>query len=411
MAEENLEASLSRIRESFSELTCFTRRVDRRIESLKRDFKQNGGESEMAWAVEDITDWQESVKARLNELTENYFKTDNEDKILKVSMGSEEPVLLLASMLQSLMKEEQEIDFWVNRCSATSDCGELFGKAGGKKAKESGGPDRGKYDPEEKMNCVTDETKPGSEGDQSSASDTPRCDLPDLGELVDRRCAEFSDLNIAEEDRKAVDKQTDAQVQMDNILKSLQKHTADDLNCRATKIKIEVSVKLVELFLLLSTNRRGSKFQVFKSCLENIEAEKSDTKVVKSILEMLNVADKEFSKVKMSRHREETVRSSDTDDDKQLQEVDKIVEELLRQFIHLIAHLEALIRHLGHLETRVLAEEAIQGFEKGVKDMDREVHDIESNMELLRGRLRYGNFCPVLAGIADAYCGLGLEKA
>ncbi|OWM62553.1 hypothetical protein CDL15_Pgr000063 [Punica granatum] len=395
----------------------------------------------MKSAVEKMKDSQEGLKARLNKLKERCFKTVGKEENLEVVGSTARGVLVLKSVLRSLTEEEQEIEAQVDermaslQVTAPRDSSGLLGTADEEKPKENKEPDGGTFnvessndsltrpDPvvpdtgrsEEVMTTgisVTVEAEPGSEEDQLSAHDLSLPESADLENLVDRKLTEFINLGITEEDFKAMDETRKIEIEIGDMLMSLQKSFAQGLMHHATKIHVEVSVMLAELFLLLSTNVKEKlfKFQAFRSCLKDIEEDKSDAKVVKWILEVLKVADEELKKMKTSTRQGQKCRSSETDGDKKLPETGELLEELIDQFIILIAELDSLMNYMGHLESRVLDDKAIQSFESGLKNMERKVQGIESNMEVLRSRCSYRDFSPVLVGIANVHCGLGLPK-
>ncbi|XP_031378275.1 protein IWS1 homolog [Punica granatum] len=331
VAEENLEHAAAHpgIHVKFSQLIRGIQRVDEKIESLLTNVQGNSGE--MKSAVEKMKDSQEGLKARLNKLKERCFKTVGKEENLEVVGSTARGVLVLKSVLRSLTEEEQEIEAQVDermaslQVTAPRDSSGLLGTADEEKPKENKEPDGGTFnvessndsltrpDPvvpdtgrsEEVMTTgisVTVEAEPGSEEDQLSAHDLSLPESADLENLVDRKLTEFINLGITEEDFKAMDETRKIEIEIGDMLMSLQKSFAQGLMHHATKIHVEVSVMLAELFLLLSTNVKEKlfKFQAFRSCLKDIEEDKSDAKVVKWILEVLKVADEELKKMKTS---------------------------------------------------------------------------------------------------------------
>ncbi|KAK4800665.1 hypothetical protein SAY86_021152 [Trapa natans] len=380
-SEKDLEASLAEIHESFSKLTCLKERVDGRIECLAKDSKES--KREMKLPTEEIKDWQENLKERLKNLRENVFEAINRNDAREFVVRTEEAARILMSMLRSLVQEEQQIDSLLDKNIASG----------------------GNVDSSSESDFVVPEI--GSSGGTSSAGTDITIRDGRIEGIVDRKLDVFLGLNVSEEDFMAMDEQRNAQIQMETNLKSVQKYLAECLKSRAAKIQAEVSVMVVEIFLLLAVNSMESKFQPFRSCLEDIVEEKEEgAKVVKSVLDALEVAGAELRKPGTSIQTEIT---SKTNEDKQLQEVGERVEEILGQFMMLISHLDDFMNYVGYLETRVVADHAIRKFQEDMKDMEREVQEIGSNLDATRVMFSHDDLPTILAGVAEAYCELALR--
>ncbi|OWM83196.1 hypothetical protein CDL15_Pgr011878 [Punica granatum] len=129
----------------------------------------------------------------------------------------------------------------------------------------------------------------------------------------------------SEEVCKPMDETSNAEIEIGDVLMGLQKNFAQGLMHQATKIHFGVSLML------------------------NIKEGNSDAKVVKCILEVLKVADEELRKMKTFTRREQACRSSEIDGDRKLPETCELVEELIDQFIILIAESDSLVSYMGHL--------------------------------------------------------------
>ncbi|PKI49987.1 hypothetical protein CRG98_029608 [Punica granatum] len=121
----------------------------------------------------------------------------------------------------------------------------------------------------------------------------------------------------SEEVCKPMDETSNAEIEIGDVLMGLQKNFAQGLMHQATKIHFG-----------------------------NIKEGNSDAKVVKCILEVLKVADEELRKMKTFTRREQACRSSEIDGDRKLPETCELVEELIDQFIILIAESDSLLNGL-----------------------------------------------------------------
>ncbi|OWM71117.1 hypothetical protein CDL15_Pgr011244 [Punica granatum] len=405
----------------FTDLVAFFRRVNGKIESLLNEPESN---SRITGEIGELKSIQKDLEMRFDKIINMFYNlmAKDDDDHLEVYATSPEGLTVLRSLDQWFHQQEEEMEALVDLLSASKDAGsgspiDPSRKAEGKvPQKARGKTTRAKHadiklEPT-KEDMVAEFPGGGKAGTRSAAPETKESDSSkSVSPVLTGKEASAGETSTSVSEIIEVPEASDKDPkihQASKLLRDVQsprKRLADRLNltemsdnewklvegilAESAVLSVEISLSLVELYvqLLPEDKEKGmSLYLDFWSSLEDLVQQDSNREVVKLIIHVLWVAEKELGHLEIVAGQGGTSTATEVD-------------RLLCNFMSAIADLESLasFTRLPHSLTSI--NEAVELMQADLKHIERATRAIKKTVGERKIRMRYGCVAPLINGM------------